>query len=82
MAVSFLFNFSSAVSDVATVEGSLSMEPFYDEVLRNEDKCNLRIPQSCWWTTMKLLLQKQSGIFMFKYSFFHFCHMLMYAAYN
>jgi hypothetical protein len=77
----------------ATVEAPLSMKPFYDEVLKNEDKTDYKKPSELLLVEYKALVSRTNWNFNVKCSLFsiniaaagkpvHLCHLLMYAAYK
>jgi Cdc6-like AAA superfamily ATPase len=83
----------SALSDAAVVEAPLSMKPFYDKVLQNEDKTDYMKPSELLLDEYQAVVPKTNWNFNIKYSLFsinmaaadkpiRLCHLLLYVAYK
>ncbi len=59
-----------ALADAATVEAPLSTKPFYDEVLKNEDKPDFKKPSQLLLDKYTAVIPKTNWNFTVKYSLF------------
>jgi hypothetical protein len=83
----------SALADAAVIEAPLSVKPFYDEVLKNEDKTDYKKPSELLLDEYQAVAPKTNWNFNVKYSLFsinmaaadkpiRLCHLLLYVAYK
>jgi len=80
----------STLADAAVIKAPLSMKPFYDEVLKNEDKTDYKKPLELLLDEYQAVVPKTNWNFNVKYSLFInmaaadkpicLCHLLLYVA--